>query len=186
LRRDIPREHFDALVSKASEAVFKKLAAANPAMAAEVNRVLYDLTGVKTLAKPKPRPKYDYTDAQQIFEAARRLNQPIDHVVRDYAKSGKFEETVVALATLCALPPEVVENIMLDKRIDNDLVLILTKGAGLTWQTAKLILQFRAGEAGLSPQALEKAYQHFERLQIATARRVVRFYQVRQVAGEKA
>jgi uncharacterized protein (DUF2336 family) len=188
LRRDIPKEHFHALLSKASEAVFKKLAAGNPAAAAEVNRVLYDLTGVNAAARPKPQPRsrFDYSDAQQLFEIAQRSNQPIDLVVRDYAKASKFEETVVALATLCTLPTDVVENIMLDKRIDNDLVLILVKSSGLNWQTAKLILQFRAGEGGLSPQAIEKAYQHFERLQIATAKRVVRFYQVRQTANEKA
>jgi hypothetical protein len=185
LRRDIPKEHFHALVSKASETVFKKLAAANPAAAAEVNRVLYDLTGVSATSRAKPRSKFDYSDAQQLFEAAQRSNQPLDVVVRDYAKAGKFEETVVALATLCTLQTEVVENIMLDKRIDSDLVLILVKASGLNWQTAKLILQFRAGDGGLSPNAIEKAYQHFERLQIATARRVVRFYQVRQAAGEK-
>jgi uncharacterized protein (DUF2336 family) len=187
LRRDISKEHFHALVSKASETVFKKLAAANPAAAAEVNRVLYDLTGVSTVAKPKPRNKFDYSVAQQAFELAQRADQPLDSVVRDYAKSGKFEETVVALATLCALSIDVVENLMLDKKIDNDLVLILVKGSGLSWQTAKLILQLRAGETGVSPPALEKALQHFERLQIATAKRVLRFYQVRQAAGgEKA
>jgi uncharacterized protein (DUF2336 family) len=186
LRRDIPKEHFYALVSKASEAVFKKLAASNPAAAAEVNRVLYDLTGVMTAPKSKPRPKFDYSNAQQIFEGAQRSSQPIDLVVRDFAQSGKFEETVVALASLCALTTDVVENIMLDKRIDNDLVLILAKAAGLNWHTVKLILQFRAGESGISATALEKAYQHYERLQAATAKRVVRFYQVRQVAGDKA
>src|SRR6185436_10218866 len=40
MRKDIPKEQFQALVSKASEAVFEKLAAGNPAVAAEVNRVL--------------------------------------------------------------------------------------------------------------------------------------------------
>jgi uncharacterized protein (DUF2336 family) len=186
LRRDISKEHFHALVSKASEAAFKKLVAANPTAVAEVNRVLYDLTGHRAAGfKPKPRLRFDYSDAQQIFEMAQRSNQPIDLVVRDYAKSGKFEETVVALAMLCHVPVDVVENVMMDKHADNDLVLILAKGAGLNWQTAKLILQFRAGEAGISAPALEKAYQHFERLQAATAKRVVRFYQVRQAAGEK-
>jgi hypothetical protein len=38
----------------------------------------------------------------------------------------------------------------------------------------------------VSGPALEQAYQHYERLQAATAKRVVRFYQVRQSAGEKA
>lgn len=183
MRKDIPKEHFDALVSKASDAVFKKLAASNPAMAAEVNRVLFNLTGHKGAAEPKI--KRDYTAAKKIFDLVQRANQPVDPAVRDFAKSGKFEETVVALAALCHLPVESVEHIMTDKKVDNDLVLILAKGAGLSWQTAKLILNLRAGDAGNSPQALEKAREHFERLQAATAQRVVRFYQVRHAAGEK-
>jgi uncharacterized protein (DUF2336 family) len=183
MRKDIPKEHFDALVSKASETVFRRLAASNPAMAVEVNRVLLDLTGHKGAAEP--RIKRDYTQARKLFDQIQRGSQPVDPAVRDFAKSGKFEETVVALAVLCHLPVEAVEHVMTDKRVDNDLVLILAKGAGLSWQTTKLILSLRAGDAGPSPQALEKAYQHFERLQAATAQRVVRFYQVRAAAGEK-
>src|SRR6185503_8733395 len=63
MRKDIPKEQFQALVSKASEAVFEKLAAGNPAVAAEVNRVLFDLTGHKRAAQPKI--KRDYTEAKK-------------------------------------------------------------------------------------------------------------------------
>jgi uncharacterized protein (DUF2336 family) len=185
MRKDIPKEHFDALVSKASEAVFKKLAAGNPAMAAEVNRVLFDLTGHKRTAE-QPKVKRDYTHAKRLFDLVQRANQPVDPAVREFAQAGKFEETVVALSALCALPIAAVENIMTDRSLDNDIVLILAKGSGLSWQTTKLILQLRGGEGGLSPQALEKAFQHFERLQAATAKRVVRFYQVRQAATDKS
>jgi uncharacterized protein (DUF2336 family) len=185
LRGDIPKEHFHALVSKASEAVFRKLAASNPAAAAEVNRVLYDLTGHKAAEAKRP-PKFDYGNAKQIFAQAQRSNQSIDLTIQDYVKAGKFEETVFALAALCHLPVDAVENIMLDKRGDNDLVLILTKGAELNWQTAKMILQLRAGEGGLSAPAIERAFQHFERLHSSTAKRVCRFYQVRQAASDRA
>lgn len=186
LRQDIPKEHFHALVAKASEAVFKKLAASSPATAAEVNRVLFDLTGHKAAAsKPKSQSKLDYSDAQQAVEMAQRSGQSIDDTVCEYVKSGKLEETVVALAAACHLPVDVVEKIMVDKHADNDLVLILAKAAELSWHTAKQILQFRAGDAGVSPPALEKALHHYERLQAATAKRVVRFYQVRQAAGDK-
>jgi uncharacterized protein (DUF2336 family) len=185
LRQDIPKEHFYALVSKASEAVFKKLAASNPAAAAEVNRVLYDLTGHKAAEARRP-PKLDYGNAKEAFAQAQRSNQSIDLAIQDYVNARKFEETVFALAALCHLPVDTVENIMLDKRGDNDLVLILTKSAELNWQTTKLILQFRAGDSGLSAPAIEKAFQHFERLHTSTAKRVCRFYQVRQAASDKA
>jgi uncharacterized protein (DUF2336 family) len=184
LRKDIPKEHFHALVSKASEAVYRKLAAANPAAVGVVNRVLFELTG--RTADAKLKAGRDYTEAKAAFDSLQQSGQSIDTVVHDFAKSGKFEETVVALSELCGLPIDAVERIMSDSRADSDLALILAKAAGLTWSTAKMILQLRRGESGLPPQTAETARVHFDRLQAATARRVVRFFQVRHAAGDRA
>jgi uncharacterized protein (DUF2336 family) len=183
-RKDIPREQFHALVAKASEAVFARLAASNPAAAGEVGRVLADITGHRTAAEPKV--ERDYTQARALFDSIQQARKPIEPAVHDFARSGRFEETIVALASLCRLPIDVVERIMSDKRADSDLALILAKAAGFSWATAKLILQLRRGEGGLPPQAAETAHQNFDRLQPATAQRVVRFYQVRHKGGDKA
>jgi len=193
MRRDIPKEHFQALVAKASEAVSKKLAANNPVVAAEVNRVLFDLTGhkagtVTAAFAPAPAAKAsaprDYARAKAAFEALQQTGKPLDSGIQAFAAVGKFEETVFAIATLCQLPVDAVENILADKHADNDLGLLLVKAADLNWLTAKAILEMRRGEGGLSPAAVETARVHFERLQIATAKRVVRFYQVRRASGE--
>src|SRR6185437_4228242 len=74
LRKDISKEHFRALVSRASEAVSKKLAADNPAIADEVNRVLADLTGRAVGGSKVAR---DYTRAKDSFEALRASGKPI-------------------------------------------------------------------------------------------------------------
>ena len=182
-RKDIPKEHYHALISKASDAVFQKLAAANPAAAGEVKRVLSEITGGANV--PKPKSTYDYKEALALFDLVQRAGDPIDSTVRGFVSARKFEETVVALATLCHLPIDAVENIMVDKRIDNDMVLILAKSAELSWQTTRLILEMRCGETGLSEPSAKAAFKHFERLQSATAQRVIRFYQVRHAAGEK-
>jgi uncharacterized protein (DUF2336 family) len=182
-RKDIPKEHFQALVSKASEAVFKKLAASNPAAASEVKRVLFDVTGRN--AVPENRVERDYTQAKATFDVLRRSNEPIEPAVHSYAKAGKFEEVAVALSELCKLPIDVVERLMTDKNVDDDLVLILSKAANFSWPTAKLIMLLRRGDVGLSPQDAETAHQHFDRLQPGTAQRVVRFYQVRKVSDKR-
>jgi uncharacterized protein (DUF2336 family) len=187
LRRDIPKEHFQALVSRASEAVFKKLAANNPAAAAEVNRVLFDLTGHKAGTAPAAAPANaprDYTGATAAFEALQKTGKSLDTGIQEFAAGGKFEETVAAIASLCQLPLNVVEHIFGGKHADNDLALLLVKAADLKWPTAKAILELRRGEAGLTHAAAETARVHFERLQPATAKRVVRFYQVRRSSGE--
>ena len=183
LRKDISKEHLHALVSKASEAVFKKLAAANPALVNEVQRVLSDLTGHKVGAESKV--KRDYTRAKKEFEQLQRSGKSIEAVVQQFASLGKLEETIYAIATVCQLQTDVVERIVGDKHSDNDATLLLLKAANLEWPTVKLILSMRRGGAGLSPQAAAEISQQYARLQIATAKRVVRFYQVRQASGEK-
>ena len=197
MRKDIPKEHFHALVAKASEAVFKKLAANNPAAAGEVNRVLFDLTGHKAGTAPAPVAAFapaaaaakvsaprDYARARAAFEALQQTGKPLDTGIQAFASVGKFEETVYAIATLCQLPVDAVENILADKQGDNDLALLLIKAADLNWSTAKAILELRRGEGGLSPAAVETSRVHFEKLQTGTAKRVVRFYQVRRSSGD--
>lgn len=188
MRGDVPKEHFQALIAKASEAVFRKLAANNPAAAAEVNRVLFDLTGHKAGEAPAAPAKLsgprDYVRAKAAFEALQKSGKPIDTGIQEFAAGGKFEETALAVATLCQLPVDVVEHILVDKQGDNDLTLLLLKAAELKWPTANAILALRSGQGGLSQIAADVARVHFERLQVATAKRVVRFYQVRRASGE--
>jgi uncharacterized protein (DUF2336 family) len=188
MRKDVPKEHFQTLIAKASEAVFRKLAANNPAAAAEVNRVLFDVTGHKAGERPpapaKPAAPRDYKRAKTAFEALQKSGKPIEKGIQEFAATGQFEPTVVAISTLCQLPIEAVARILSDKHADNDLALLLVKAAELRWATAKAILELRRGEGGLPPAAADVARAHFERLQTATAKRVVRFYQVRSASGD--
>lgn len=181
MRKDIPRKHFHALVSKASEVVFEKLAASNPSAVFEVQRVLTGITGQE--ATVKPRAKRDYREAEAQFEIIQRSGKSIDSVVYEFAASGKFEETVAALCALCHAPRELVENVLDDWRGDNEFALLLAKAAGLSWSTARQICSLRRETGGLPPHAIEAARRSFERLQPATALRVVRFYNERRAAG---
>ena len=53
----------------------------------------------------------------------------------EFAKSGRFEELVAAMASLCAVPIEVVDRLMHGDRADP--ILILGKSAGWKWLTVK-------------------------------------------------
>ena len=180
MRKDIPQAHFNALIAKASEVVFEKLAASNPESISEVHRVLSDITGQDPSAQPKK--KRDYREAAAQFDAVRRSGAAVDPVVCEYAAIGKFEETVAALSALCQAPIKLVESIMNDARPENDFVLILAKAAGLSWPTTKQICILRRKVFRVSPQAIENARQHFNHLQMATAQRLVRFYNERHSA----
>jgi uncharacterized protein (DUF2336 family) len=176
LRADIPRRHFVTLIAKASDTVQKKLVAANPQAADHIRHVVADIEG-----KLKAAQSRDYTAARARVEALQQAGKLGESEVHTFAKSGKFEETAVSLALLCGLPVDVVEQAMLDER--PDMLLILAKAMGYCWATAKLLLLVRTGGRGASQQDLELALHSFDRLQVSTAQRAVRFYQTRRNPG---
>lgn len=180
MRKDIPQEHFNALIAKASEVVFEKLAASNPHAVYEVHRVLTDITGQDPAGPPKA--KRDYREAAAQFDVVRRSGASLDQLVCEYAKNGKFEETVAALSALSEAPIKLVESVLNDARPDSDFALILAKAAGLSWPTVKQICILRRKVFRFSPQAIETARHSFDRLQTATAQRLVRFYNERHAA----
>lgn len=182
MRKDISRNHFHMLVSKASEAVFAKLAASNPTAVAEVQKVLTDITGHEVAAKANPDSERDYRDAQELFDTMRRMGRPPDAAVQEFAATGKFLETVVALTALSGAPRDLVKFVISDWRGKDDSALVLAKAAGLSWPTAMKICVLRRGPRGLPPAAIDKVRQSFESLKTETAQRIVRFYNERHNA----
>jgi uncharacterized protein (DUF2336 family) len=183
LRKDIPREHFYALISKASEMVFERLVAANPAAVADVKEIVAGIAVEEIAVAPSVEAQRNYRGAEAKFDSLRRSGRPIDAIVHELAATGRFEETVAALATLGGVPHTLVGAIMQDRMGDNDFLLLLAKAAGLSWPTTKQICLLRRGEVGLPVQTAEAARRSFDRLQPLTAQRVVRFYNERHSAA---
>ena len=69
---------------------------------------------------------------------------------------------------------------MRDDRIDP--VMILCKAAGLEWRTLWAVIAIARGGRGTSGLDLETVRGDFAKLSRPTARRVLRFWQVRQTA----
>ena len=106
--------------------------------------------------------------------------------VHKAATGERFEKAVAALALLGHVPVELVERALLDKSAD--IVLILAKAANCSRATAKALLAMSVADRGMSPHDIEAALSNFDRLSVATAQRVVRYYIKRYedgaVAGE--
>ena len=178
MRTDIPPRLFRQLLMQASDVVQKRLlAAAKPETQAEIRKVLAKVTD-EVGAKAAPR---SYTTALATVRALHKERKLTEADIAQYAESGKYEETIAALATLCAVPVEVVDRLMNGERADP--VLILARSAGFGWPTVKAVICARPMPKP-RPQAMEAAFENFERLTAATAQRVVRFWQVRQGTGE--
>ncbi len=93
-----------------------------------------------------------------------------------FAGDNKYEETVVALASLAKVPINVADRLMASDRPDP--VLILCKAAGLGWSTVKSVISVQPDGKPPSSQGLDYAFANYGRLSASTARRVVRFWQV--------
>jgi uncharacterized protein (DUF2336 family) len=175
-RQDIPRQHFLALLDKASAGVRHRLAAENPGASSAVDGVVGEIvSGIRSEAR---NASPDYAAARAQVEALRRKGQLGEEQVHAFARERNFETTAVALSLLCHVSIDVVERALLDP--GPEIALILAKVAGLSSTTAKAILLLRAADRGLSAQDLEVALTTFNRLQVETARRVLSFYEARQ------
>ncbi len=175
LRPDIPPRLFRELLLKATEVVQQRLiATAPPETQAAIRRVLAKVS-TEVAAKSGPR---DYALAQRTVEMLQAQGKLNEATLVDFAKSGRYEETVAALSLLCAVPIEVVDRLMAGERPDP--VLILCKSAGWGWPTVKTVILTRPHSRSGSSQGLDNAYTNFERLSSATAQRVMRFWQMRK------
>jgi uncharacterized protein (DUF2336 family) len=175
-RPDIPPHLFRGLLAQATEVVQQRLlATARPETQVEIRRILAE---VSQEIAAKNAPARDYLAAQRAVLAMHRSGGLAEAQLVDFAKSGRFEETIAALSALCAVPIDVVDRLMSGDRADP--VLILCKAVGFEWPTVRAIIQVRAGARRVSNQALDGAMANFERLSLATAQRVLRFWQARQ------
>jgi len=173
-RPDIPPHLFRALLLQATDLVQKRLLSkAKPETAAEIRRVLAKVAR-EIGAKAAPR---DYTEAQRTITAMRRAGLLDENELASFAREQCFEETLVALSVLCAVPLDIVDRLIGGERADP--VLILCRAAGFKWDTVRAIILSRPGKAGTSTNGLDDALANFERLSISTAQRVVSFWQVR-------
>ena len=178
MRTDIPPRLFRQLLMQASEVVQRRLLSkAKPETQAEIRRILAQVTD-EVAAKAAPRNYAAALAAVRTLHKERKLGEAD---IAEFAKAGKYEETIAALATMCAVPVEVVDRLMNGERADP--VLILARAIGFGWPTVNAILNARPGSRP-SAQTLDAALENFDRLTATTAQRVVRFWQVRQGTGE--
>ena len=119
----------------------------------------------------------DYSAAERSVLDLSNSGQLTEAVLTTLCHDGKYEEGVVALATLAKVPISIADRIMSSERPDP--VLILGKAAGLGWPTVKAIFLARPDHKGASDEAFDEAFANYSRLSASTAQRVVRFWQAR-------
>jgi uncharacterized protein (DUF2336 family) len=172
LRPDVPPRLLHELLLTATDAVQARLMPRAPAdRRAEVGQA-----SAKVSSETEgPIEARDY--AQRKVEALHREGKLDEARLVTFAENGDYEPMIAALASLCAVPIEVVDRLMGTEQPDP--VLILCKSADWAWATTAAILKVRPCSARASSEHFDTARADFDRLSATTARRVVRFWQVR-------
>ena len=172
-RADIPPQLFEQLLAKATETVKAKLMAARPEAAEEVQRTL----GMVARELQSDRPTRDYSEAQHLVALMNREGRLNESAVLEFARTDKFEEAIAALALRCSAPIDIIDRLMQGNRIDA--LLIPCKAAGLAWPTTRAIIRLNPVHGVTGEDAFEAAKQDFNKLSVAAAQRIMRFWQVR-------
>lgn len=173
MRPDFPPGLLPELMLGAGEAVQQRLLASSGVKAETALR--NGLADSCEAAEARTRRR-DYTTAKRLIEGLRQEGRLDEAATLEFARKRRFDEMAAALACLGAVPLEVVERILSCDRPDP--VLILCKAIGWGWPTAKEIIAVRPLGQEFSSQSLDAALANFEHLSPATAKRVVRFWQV--------
>jgi uncharacterized protein (DUF2336 family) len=174
-RPDLPRHHMQRLLDAASETVRHRLMSENFGCERAVEEVVAAVG--ESIRSELAAPSFNYTSARAVVEPLHRADRLDEATVGGFARQRRFEETVIALALLCQVEIETVESALRSPGLE--IRLILVKLAGLSWPTAKAILQLREADREMSSQDIEVALANFGRLNAATARRVLGFYRMR-------
>lgn len=173
-RPDMPPQLFEQLLAKATETVKTKLSASlQPEAADDVVRTVNK--GTRKLQAQCPAR--DYTGAQRRVKLLHSNGKLKDDAVLEFANAGRFEEAAAAMALLCSAPIDIIDRLMQGNRVDA--LLVPCKAAGLSWPTAWALIGLIPAQNVTSEEAFEIAKRDFQKLSVAAAQRIMRFWQVR-------
>ena len=178
-RKDIPRHLFQQLIAKASDNAKKKIERERPEVASQIQTLVTDVTGALH-SKFGPASK-SYFDAKRLVAKQDQQGNLNEARISEYAQSHRFEEATVGLSLLCSLPVDVVERALTDK--SRELVLILAKALGFSWETTMSLLFLGAPDHRITSQRLDDLKKEFTLLNVDTSRSVLKAYQSRRQAA---
>jgi uncharacterized protein (DUF2336 family) len=168
-RSEIDEAVTDVLVDRGNAEVARKVAVNAGDLTQALNKVARELQA--------ERPVRDYSEAQHLVGLLNREGKLSEAALLEFARANKFEEAVSALAMRCSAPIDIIDRLMHGARIDA--LLIPCKAAGLAWPTTRAIIRLNSAHSITSDDDFEIAKQDFQKLSIAAAQRIMRFWQVR-------
>jgi uncharacterized protein (DUF2336 family) len=179
LRKEIPRHMFQQLITKASDDVKRKLEQERPDLVDQIQDSVTEITGLLQ-SKFGPASK-SYFSAKRVVNGQYQYGNLNENSILEYARTHKIEEVTVGLSLLCSLPADVVERALVH---DSDMILILAKALGFTWETAMSLLFLGARGHRISANDLDAKREGFSRLNYETSRGVLKLYRSRKSSAD--
>jgi uncharacterized protein (DUF2336 family) len=178
-RPDIPRHELIGLFQRVSDEVRTTLEAAKPRQADQIRAAVAAASErIQRMARAGSGRYHEARGEIEELQAQGRLDEAS---VLGFAKAKDFDRAAVALSRICDVSIGVVERALVQKRVEQ--VIVLAKAAGFCWETAKALLLLKAGSADFVPDDLDQCCTSFTRLQAKTANMALQFYRLRDRAG---
>ncbi len=175
-RQEIPRQHLLNLFQSASDSVRRQLEGTDPRKA-ELIRDLVAEASDRIQTKSR-EGSAEFAAARAIVETLHKAGKLSESQLCDFARTGKFDETVVTLSLTCDMPVGVIERAIVNE--DTDQLMVLVKSVGMSWETTKTLILMASKAKSRSKQDLERFYESFAKLRPETARKAVQFYRFRE------
>lgn len=175
-RPDFPPHLIRQLLVRATDNVKERmLATAQPEARNEIQKVLADISSQINKAVT---PRY-YAEAKLLV---RSYSQDTAHTGRkllEFADAHRLGESVAALSALSGLSIDLIDRLIHDPGHYG--IMVLCKSLGVEWRTAHAVMSIP--RIGREPRSLviEDVYEEYQTLSTASAQRLLRFWQVRQM-----
>lgn len=182
LRLDLPLQLLRQLLSRATDAVHARLLAmGGPEHRERIDVVLGKLAEAFGRIKPDTT---QYSEAEAFVLALNRNGKLTDAAVNRLAIECQTARIIVAIAVCCAVKPDTIEPLMVSTRTEG--LVVACRAAGLSWQTAHMILRNRFPGISPSRTQIDEAAAAFDSLSMAAAQRTIRFWAARAAARRTA
>jgi uncharacterized protein (DUF2336 family) len=177
-RDDLSPQQLRDLLAGSVDVVRRRLfEVVKPNRQTAIKQAMSEISGIAE----RVESRRDFAPAQRTVLALHHAGELDESALLGFAKSYKYEESVVVLAAMSGVAIATLDRLITGDRYDP--ILIAGKAIGLEWATVRALILLRLGANRVPSQAdIESARVNFARLMPSTAERVVSFWKVRQSA----
>lgn len=177
-RPDLPDDCYPALLAQATETVIRKLSATRVFNdASRVRRVTHD--AADRFAAILIDGESDLADAMAELQALRDRGQLDERMLRDFARRRQMAYVLAGICLICDLGLAITRRLFMLDTLDP--LVVVAKANGISWLTLRDILR-ASEERHATEAALTLAFDNYTKMSRETAKRIIRFWQVRDPA----